>query len=81
MRTVTSEDVRRDWQKIAGEAARQPVRVAGDDTNSVVVVSEAEFERLKGQSWDRLFSSLDRMSAEAARAGLDEIRLRDLLAD
>jgi PHD/YefM family antitoxin component YafN of YafNO toxin-antitoxin module len=81
MRTVSSNDVRRDWQRIAGEAARQPIRVAGDDANSVVVVSEAEFERLKGQAWDRLFSTLDRMSSEAKAADLTDQKLRDLLID
>ena len=81
MRTIASVDAARDWRKLANEVAREPVRVTGAGEAAIVVMSEAEFDRLKGQAWTRLFSAMDRLSAEAKASGLTEDKLDELLAD
>ena len=81
MKTVSTEGVGTDWRALVGDASAGPVKVVSDDNASMIVMSEAEFERLKGGAWTRLFAAMDKMSSEAAAAGLTEEKLAELLAD
>ncbi len=81
MRTIETEQASRDWRRLAADASREPVVVTGGAEGAMVVMSEAEFQRLKGKAWDRLTAAMDRMAAEAAASGLTEEKLEELLAD
>ena len=81
MKTVQAGDALSDWHKLAGDTRREPVKVVGEPEGTMIVMSEAEFMKIKGQSWDRLLASMDRLAAEAHASGLTQQKLDELLAD
>ena len=81
MRTVQADQAFSDWRKLADDIRREPVKVVGEAACAMVVMSEAEYQKLVGQAWDRLFASMDRLAAEAQASGLTEEKLDELLAD
>ena len=81
MRTVPADQVFTDLRKLADTIRREPVRVVGSDQGAMVVMTEAEYEKLRGQAWNRLLASMDRLATEAETTGLTEARLEELLAD
>ncbi|MGH6814369.1 MAG: hypothetical protein ACREC6_01555 [Hyphomicrobiaceae bacterium] len=81
MRTVTIDDVNKDWRKVIAEAEHAPLRVRAHDLPSVVILSEIDFERLRGYIGERLLETMDRMAATAKQRGLTEQKLDELLAD
>ncbi len=81
MRTVPADQAFSDWRKLADTIRHQPVRVVGGTEGAMVVMSEAEYQKLMGQAWDRLLASMDRLSEEAKASGLTEEKLEELLAD
>ena len=58
-----------------------PVRVVSEAEGAVVVMSEAEYAKLRGLAWDRLLALMDQLSAQAQASGLTEEKLEELLAD
>jgi PHD/YefM family antitoxin component YafN of YafNO toxin-antitoxin module len=78
---MTSEDVARDWRKVAAQAEREPVKVVGEGESSLVVLSEAQYARLKGAARERLKASLRRLHDEAAASGLSASAIEALIAD
>ncbi len=81
MRTVPADQAFSDWRKLVESIRREPVRVESGIEGAMVVMSETEYQKLKGLAWDRLLASMDRMAAEAATSGLTEAKLDELLAD
>ena len=81
MRTVSQDDLARNWRNVASEAERAPVRVHVDGLPDMVILSEAEFEKFRRHIGDRLIETMDRLGAEAKRKGLTEAKLDELLAD
>jgi PHD/YefM family antitoxin component YafN of YafNO toxin-antitoxin module len=81
MRTVTTEDVASNWNGVAAEAAKAPVRVHGKGLPDLVILSEAEYERFRRVAGERLKEVMDRIGATATSNGMTEERLRELLAD
>ena len=81
MRTVTPDDLAKDWPALANEAERTPIRVHRDGGPDVVLVSEAEYQRFRRYAGEQLIEVMDRMGAEAKRRGLTEEELEKLLAD
>ncbi len=80
MKTMNVEDAFRDWRALADKTRREPVKVVGAPANAMVVMSEADYERLKGQAWDRVVAAMDRIADEAKASGLTEEKLDALLA-
>ena len=81
MKTVHADQTLPDWRQLARDTRREPVKVVGEGDCTMVILSEAEYERIKGQGWDRLSHSMDRLSTEAEASGLSEEKLAELLAD
>ena len=81
MKTMTVDEAFGDWRKLASDARQQPLKIIGTQQETMIVMSEAEFQRMRGAAWDRLFSSMDRLAAEAKASGLTEEELDRLLAD
>ena len=48
---------------------------------AAVVLSVEDYERLRGAAWQRLFETMAPARKEAARRGLTDERLDELLAD
>lgn len=81
MRTMTADDARRDWLKLASEAKQAPVRVLDETGTGLIVLSEGEFKRMRGESRDRLKQALARMHREVEESGLEEKEIEALMAD
>ena len=45
------------------------------------MLSEGQYERLRGVAWDRLASAMDAMAKEAEAKGLTDAKLAKLLLD
>ena len=81
MRTVSQDDLARNWRNVASEAERAPVRAHVDGLPDMVILSEAEFEKFRRHIGDRLIEAMDRLGTEAKQKGLTEAKLDELLAD
>ena len=81
MITMSREEALSDWRKLARDAAREPIKVTDDAAGTLVVLTEAEFARLKGIAWSRLLGAMDRLAQEADASGLDQAKLDELLVD
>ncbi len=80
MRSIPGDAASKDLKSIVEAAVEGPLKVkCGSD--SYVVMSEAEYQRLRGEAWAKLFASMDRLAAEAEASGLTEEKLEELLAD
>ena len=80
MRTISAEDVVKDWLKVATDARQEPVCVQGSG-DDVILMSRRQYQRLTKQGWDDLFRAMDKMAETAAARGLTEEKLEELLAD
>ena len=80
MKTIEADEALKDFDKLAQDTRFAPVKIVGAPT-SMILMSEAEYERIRGQAWDRLFRTMDRLATEAEASGLTEEKLDELLAD
>lgn len=80
MRSMTAVDATRDWRKLADEAQRAPLRVVDEAGNGVVVLSEGEYRRIRGETRDRLKAALARMHEEVAQSGASDAEIEALIA-
>ncbi len=81
MKEIAVKDAEDGLRPLFDAARKAPVRLAGDDGTVCVVMSLEQYERLRGNAWDRLAESMDALSREAATNGLTEEKLEALLAD
>ena len=81
MRTVAANRVVSGWRKLAQDAQREPIRVAGDDSPDVVVMSSAQFDAIRADAKGRFFATVARMQEHAKAQGLTDDKLEILLAD
>ena len=63
MITITSTEFRRDVRRYEDEALRQPVAVTRDGQERVIVLSSAEYRRLRGM-WRESLQAGDLSDAE-----------------
>ena len=64
-----------DW------AQREPVRITKRGRAVGVLMSEEQFQRLRGIAWEQLESTIEAMQDEAQTKGLTEEMLNNLLSD
>lgn len=81
MRTFTTEDAARNWTKLASEAVREPVRVKRSEGPDVVVLSAADYDRMRGATRQRLKASLARLHTEVEASGLSPAAIDALIVD
>ena len=81
MKEVSSRIAKNQFGQLLESAQRGPVRVTRRGRPVGVLLSEEQYQRLRGVAWDRLANTVDSMRREAADKGLTEDRLAELLAD
>jgi len=81
MKTYTANEAKTRFGEFIDEAQRQPVRVMRHDRVVGVMVSSQDYEAMREFYANRLGQTMDRVADSAARAGLTEDKLADLLAD
>lgn len=77
MRTTYAVETDANFGPLLEAARRASVTVTENGRPAAVVVSTADYQRLRRAAWDRLFETMAAVGAEAAERGLTE----ELLAD
>ncbi len=81
MRTVTAIDAKDRFGELLDAAQREPVTVTQDGQPAAVMLSIADYDRLRGAARRKLTATLEQAHRDAAAAGLTEEKLDQLLAD
>lgn len=81
MKTVAATEAKNRLGAILDEAQREPIVIRRQDRDIAVVLSMADYERLRSGN-ERAFLDLRKdVAAEATAKGLTDERLVELLAD
>jgi antitoxin Phd len=81
MKEVTARDAKNQFGQLLDLAQREPVRVTKHGRAAGVLLSEDQYQRLRGAAWEHLGQTVAAMRAEAAEKGLTEKVLADLLEE
>ena len=81
MQEMTALEAKNRFGQLIDAAQRRPVTVTKNGRAAVVVMSVEYYERRRQSAAQRLGQIMDRTAEEAARKGLTEAKLDELLAD
>ena len=79
MKSVAATEAKNRLGAILDDAQREPVVIRRQDRDIAVVISMAEYERLRTGNVRAFLELRNDVAAEAARKGLTETRLAELL--
>jgi prevent-host-death family protein len=79
MKTVAATEAKNRLGAILDEAQREPIVIQRQARDIAVVMSMADYERLRTGNIQAFFDLRNEIAAEAAANGLTEDRLNDLL--
>jgi prevent-host-death family protein len=81
MKTVAATEAKNRLGAILDAAQREPIVIRRQDRDIAVVLSIADYERLSAANVRAFLDLRNEIAAEAARAGLTDERLTELLND
>jgi prevent-host-death family protein len=81
VKTIPATEAKNRLGAILDAAQREPIVIRRQDRDIAVVLSMADYERLRSANIAALLELRDEVAAEAAAAGLTEERLAELLGD
>jgi prevent-host-death family protein len=81
MKTVAATEAKNRLGALLDEAQREPIIIRRQDRDIAVVLSMADYERLREGNVKALLELRNEIAATAAKKGLTPSRLRRLLAD
>ena len=81
MKTISATEAKQKLAMLLDTAQREPVTIRRHDRDVAVVLSPAEYLRLRSLHIDEFQRFSDRVSDEAGRRGLTETTLAALPAD
>lgn len=81
MKTVTATEAKNRLGAIIDEAQREPVIIQRQDRDVAVVISMAEFERIRSSNVAAFLEASKAVAAQAKARGLTPRKLASLLAD
>jgi prevent-host-death family protein len=81
MKTISASEVRSRFDAILDEAQREPIIVRSEDRDVAVVISMADFDRLQSSNVQAFLDLRTEVANEAAKNGLTDQRLTELLND
>ena len=81
MKTVAATDAKNRLGAILDEAQREPIVIRRQDRDIAVVLSMADYERLRSGNIQAFLELRKQIAAEAASNGLTEEGLNELLGD
>jgi prevent-host-death family protein len=81
MKTIPATEAKNRLGAILDAAQREPIVIRRQDRDIAVLLSMADYERLRSANVAALLELRDAVAAEAAAAGLTEERLGELLSD
>jgi prevent-host-death family protein len=81
MKDIPASDARRRFGRLLEAAQAAPVRVTKQERPVAVLMSMAQYARLRGAAWERVSAAMEAAGAEAAASGLTDKELGALLSD
>jgi prevent-host-death family protein len=81
MKSVTTTEAKDNLEEILDEAQREPIVIRRQDRDIAVVLSMADYERLRTGNIQAFLDLREEVTAHAADKGLTEERLAKLLTD
>ena len=81
MKTVAATEAKNRFGAILDDAQREPVVIRRQDRDIAVVLSTAEYERLRTGNIRAFLDLRNEIAAAAAAKGLTDRRLAELLSD
>jgi prevent-host-death family protein len=81
MKTIPATEAKNRLGAILDAAQREPIVIRRQDRDVAVLLSMADYERLRSANVAALLELRDQVAAEAAAAGLTEERLAEILND
>ena len=81
MKTVAATEAKNRLGALLDDAQREPVVIRRQDRDIAVVLSMADYERLRAGNIQAFLDLRNEVAAQAAANGLTEERLADLLTD
>ena len=81
MKTVPATEAKNRLGAILDDAQREPIVIRRQDRDIAVVLSMADYERLRAGNVQAFLELRNQVAAEAAANGLSEERLNELLVD
>ena len=81
MKTVAATEAKNRLGAILDDAQREPVVIQLQDRDIAVVISMAEYERLRSGNVQAFLELRNEIAAQAAANGLTEQRLAEIVAD
>lgn len=81
MKTVAATEAKNRLGAILDAAQREPVVIRRQDRDIAVLLSMADYDRLRSANVRAFVELRNEVADEAAKAGLTEERLAELLAD
>ena len=81
MKTVAATEAKNKLGALLDDAQREPIVIRRQDRDIAVVLSMADYERLRAGNIQAFLDLRKEVAAEAAAKGLTDRRLAKLLAD
>jgi prevent-host-death family protein len=81
VKSVAATEAKNRLGAILDEAQREPILIRRQDRDIAVVLSMADYERLRSGNIQAFLDLRNQVAAEAAANGLTEERLNELLVD
>lgn len=81
MRTISASDAADQFPRLLRAAQTAPVTVVDNGSPAAVLLSVADYARLRGAAWVRLRTTMTQARADAHGRGLTDEQLESLLAD
>ena len=81
MRSVTATDAKQRLAALLDAAQREPIMIRRQNRDVAVIMSAEEYERIRGKKIAEFQKFCDRVGAEAAKRGMTEKILADILKD
>lgn len=79
MKTVSATDAKQRLAALLDAAQREPIRIRRQKRDVAVIMSTEEYDRIRGMHNDELDRLCERVSKQAAKRGLTDEILADLL--
>lgn len=81
MKEINARQAKNQFGQLLESAQLSPVRVTRRGRSAGILMSEEQYQRLRGLAWDRLANTVEGLRHEATANGLTESRLAELLSD